>query len=277
MVPVVVLAVGGSCNLGDRPTTPSQAAAAEAGVSLNPRSITSADHARALECQPSDTKRRFFCTHDRSLLGQESSLLGTTYVVFPTAAGTCPESTEKELATLEPVLPGLNKAKLSFSEATSTQVDSMLLEKAIADKISVLAFIGAEMTSDSVASVELLRTTRRLQENEILSAELEAFAARHARACRIYVATAYAADYFTGRVFTQAKAAGGGGVYGLNVAGTYYASTEALHRGFQWAVNIVRVEIKDTDSKLPSVELEADLVEPERVDVKPDAVDDALP
>ncbi len=218
------------------------------GLQLQSASEISADEARDdFACKPASTERRFFCTRDKALLGQEATLLGTVYKVEP-VGGVCPEPLSAA-EQREPIVPGLDKHALTVSNAVSTQVDLALVKREVSANVQSLAFLASSLTGEAVASVELLRTTRAVIEDKQFNDAVAMFAMRHPTACRLYVATGYAADYFTARVFTAATAKGGGGVYGVNVGGTYFASDDSIRRDYQWAISITKVDVGTTGNK----------------------------
>ena len=219
------------------------------GLQLQAASELSADKAREdFTCKPASTERRFFCTRDKALLGQEATLLGTVYKVEP-VGGVCPEPLSAA-EQREPIVPGLDKHSLTVSNAVGTQVDLALVKRDVTASVQSLAFLASSMSGEAVASVELLRTTRAVIEDQKFNDAVAQFAMRHPTACRLYVATGYAADYLTARVFTAATAKGGGGVYGVNVGGTYFASDDSVRRDYQWAISITKIDIGTTGNKL---------------------------
>jgi hypothetical protein len=218
------------------------------GLKLNAGTATTVLKAKDdFECQPASIERRYFCTKDKALLGQETTLLGTIYKVEK-VDGACPEPlSEKEHR--EAILPGLDKQSLSLTNAVTTQVDFALVKRDVTSKVRALAFLTSSLDGNAVASVELTRTTRSVIEDGRLNKAVAEFAERHPTACRLYVTTGYAADYFTARVFTSAKANAGGGVYGVNVGGSYFASDETVKRDYQWALSIVKIDVGVSSNK----------------------------
>ncbi len=224
--------------------------------SLNLRSATPATPEKArgdFECKPAASDRRYFCTRDRTLLGQESTLLGTVFKVEP-IGDRCPAPFSDD-ERREPIVPGLDKQALNLTNAVTTQVDFALVKRDVTANVKALAFLESSLERDAVASVELVRTTRAVMEDEKFNRAVSAFAERHPGACRLYVATGYAADAFTARVFTVANAKAGGGVYGVNVGGTYFASDETVKRDYQWALSIVRIDVGESLTKGTEVTL----------------------
>lgn len=224
--------------------------AACGGKGLKLQAGTTATAAKAqedFECSPAAQERRYFCTKDKTLLGQEATLIGTVYKVEP-QGDRCPEPFSPE-ERREPIVPGLDKQALTLSNAVTNQVDFALVKRDVTASVKALAFLESSLERDAVASVELVRTTRAVMEDEKFNRAVTEFARRQPTACRLYVATGYAADYFTARVFTVANAKAGGGVYGVNVGGTYFASDETVKRDYQWALSIVRIDIGESPNK----------------------------
>ncbi len=219
-----------------------------AGMSLKAGTAATVDKARAdFECRPATSDRRYFCTRDRTLLGQESTILGTVFRV-DRVGDRCPEPFAKD-EHREPIVPGLDKQALNLTNAVTSQIDFALVERDVTASVKALAFLASSLERDAVASVELVRTTRAVLEDARFNQAVTAFAERHPGACRLYVATGYAADAFTARVFTVANARAGGGVYGVNVGGTYFASDETVRRDYQWAMSIVRIDLGESSNK----------------------------
>ncbi len=242
-------------------------------MSLQPATAATADKAREdFECKPAASDRRYFCTRDRTLLGQETTLLGTVFKVDP-IGDRCPAPLSDE-ERREPIVPGLDKQALNLTNAVTSQVDFALVKRDVTANVKALAFLDSSLERDAVASVELVRTTRAIMEDEKFNQAVSAFAERHPGACRLYVATGYAADAFTARVFTLANARAGGGVYGVNVGGTYFASDETVKRDYQWALSIVRIDVGETVTKGTEVTV---TVEPRLDAATPLAADLFLP
>jgi len=228
------------------------------GLRLNPGTASTEAEAKAdFDCKPASIERRYFCTQDKTLLGQETTLLGTVYKVEKVGA-TCPAPFSAE-EQREAIVPGLDKQALSLTNAVTSQVDFALVKRDVTASVKALAFLTSSLEGDAVASVELVRTTRSVTEDAKFNKAVLEFAERHPSACRLYVATGYAADYFTARVFTSAQAKAGGGVYGVNVGGAYFASDETVKRDYQWALSIVRIDVGDSGNKGVEPEL---IVEP---------------
>jgi hypothetical protein len=212
------------------------------GLNLGSSSAKTEQQAKEdFECAPAHTDRRFFCTKERSLLGQEETILGTVYKVDK-VDGQCPEP-GSDAEKREEIVPGLNKQGLTLTNPVATQVDFALVKRNVAASVEALQFLSASLSGEAIASVDLLRNTRRVVEDQAFGDAVSTFARKHPTACRLYVATGYGADYFSARVFTAQKATAGGGVYGVKVSGEYYASDESVMRDFQWAINIVKVDI----------------------------------
>ncbi len=233
------------------------------GLQLNPGTSATEQKAKDdFECRPASIERRYFCTKDKTLLGQETTLLGTVYKVEK-VGDTCPAPFSAE-ERREAIVPGLDKQSLSLTNAVTTQVDFALVKRNVTASVKALAFLSSSLEGDAVASVELVRTTRSVTEDGKFNTAVAAFAERHPTACRLYVATGYAADYFTARVFTSAKAKAGGGVYGVNVDGSYFASDETVKRDYQWAMSIVRIDVGDSPDKgtEPTLTVEPKVTDP---------------
>lgn len=217
------------------------AACGPAGVKLKPGSVeTGAVAQRNFECAAPDPQRKFLCLQDRTILGQEASLIGTIYKVSRAADRTCPTEINE---VREEILPGLDKKSLGITSPATAQIDYSIVDHSVAASVKALSFLEASLSDDAVASIELLRTTRHIEEDQKFREAVASIAAAHPEACRLYVATGYSADSLTARVFKKQTAEGTGGVYGVNVSGKYFASDETIQRSFSWAVSIARIDI----------------------------------
>ena len=218
------------------------------GLSLGPTAPVTADAAATSfdsAAVSSPTPPITYSSKTPTFLGLEDSELVRVFTA-PREGGKCDETKAK------PVLAGIDRTKLTFTQKVTTTVDSKVVTQEVAANVSALTFLEAQLNAKSVASVEMTQTNQAVVEDAALNTALGVLQEAHKDEC-LWVVVRYAAQYFAAKFFTEDKAEAGGGAFGVNAGGTYFAGGEATTRHYRWFFTIMKVHVGPPPPNGPEV------------------------